>query len=201
MAKEVKRVSKSKESGINKLFFNHPIAKFFGLVIIYIILTNISGYFNENIPIRLILNIIEILIAIYFVIVIIYLIRRSINQLINPENIFRLILSYALFILGIILLFSTLFNIVELTKTGYLTYGTCSDKFNSSMISTDSQISRNFFYFASLTFFTVGYGDICPMGFDKTLAIITAFIGHLVAVVVVALILNNYLRKRENYPK
>ena len=184
--------------GLGKLLFNHPLLKFLILVIFYLVLNNIQAYFSGEYGIRTIISIIGILISIYFIIVIVYIVRRSINKLINPENLFMLILTYALFILGILLLFSTIFSIIEITKMGYLKYGICSDSFNPSMIENDPQISRGFFYFASVSFFSVGYGDICPMGFAKLAAIFTAFIGHLVSVVVVALIVNNYIRKKES---
>ena len=184
--------------GFGKLLFNHPILKFFIFVVIYIILTNIEGFFTKHYLIRTILNLVGIAISIYFIAVIVYLIRSSFNRLINTDNLLNLILTYALFILGIILLFSTIFNMVETAQLGYIKYGTCSSNFTPSMISSDPQISRDFFYFTSMTFFTVGYGDICPMGFERIISMIVAFTGHLVSVVIVALIINNYLRKRES---
>lgn len=184
--------------GIRRLLFDKPIKKFIVLILVYIFLNYVVGYFPQELRVRTIINIIGIIISIYFIVVIIYLIRSWINHLINPDSILKLIAAYALFILGILLLFSTLFNLIETAKLGYLTYGTCSDKFNSSIIASDPQISRTFFYFSAVSFFSVGYGDICPMGLAKLLAIFTAFVGHLVSVILVALILNNYLRKREN---
>jgi len=182
--------------GLGKFLFNSPILKFFILVIVYLILIRIEGYFSEEYPIRTIINLIGIIISVYFVAVIVYLIRRSVKRLINPENIFVLISTYALFILGLILLFSTLFNIVETAKLGYIKYGTCSSDFNPSMIANDPQISRDFFYFSSMTFFTVGYGDICPMGLERIISILVSFTGHLVSVLIVGLIINNYLQRR-----
>jgi len=197
-----KRFEYSKEKirelhGITKVLFERPLLKFFIFVIIYTVLNEIQGFFPEQLKIRTIIGLIGIIISIYFVLVIIYVIRSSIKRLSNPENIFSLIFTYALLILGMLLLFSTIFNIIELTKTGYITYGSCSDKFDSSMIQTDNQISRAFFYFAAVSFFSVGYGDICPMGFAKIAAVSTAFIGHIFSVIVIALVINNYIRKKE----
>ena len=183
--------------GFTKILFNRPILKFIIFVIIQLILIKTASYFPENYNIRGIIDFIGILISVYFILVIFYLVKIWINKLFNPKNIISLILAYALFIIGIILLFSTLYSIAEITKMGYIRYQGCSDKFDPSVIGNDPAISRDFFYFSSITFFTVGYGDICPMGFAKILAILNAFVGHLVAVVVVALIINNYFRKKE----
>ncbi|MBS3078897.1 hypothetical protein J4218_02135 [Candidatus Pacearchaeota archaeon] len=197
-----KRLQYSKERikdlhGFTKILFDKPILKFFIFVVIQFILTNFSSYIPNNFPLRFVIDILGILISIYFIAVIIYVIKNSITRLTNPQNLWSLIVTYALFILGILLLFSTLFSFFELSGLGYIKYGSCSDKFNPSMISADTSISREYFYFTGSTFFLLGYGDICPMGYTKYLAIFTAFIGHLVAVIVVTLVINNYLRKKE----
>ncbi len=94
-----------------------------------------------------------------------------------------------------LLIFSTIYNVVDLTEMGYIKYGTCSDNFSRSMLETDPTISRDFFYFSAMTFFGVGYGDICPMGFAKIISIITSLIGHVISVILVALIINNYVMR------
>lgn len=184
-------------TGFGKILFNRPIFKFFIFLVIQIIISFISEFFSGNILLRAVINIISILISIYFVAILVYLIRRWFQRLLNSENIFILIASYILLILGILLFLSTLFDLAEILGIGYLKYGICSDSFNSSMIKTDPQASKGFFYFTSITFFSVGYGDICPMGIDKTLAVLTAFIGHLISVIIVVLIINNYIKKKE----
>ncbi len=183
--------------GIARLLLNKPILKFIIFTIIQFALVNFSSLFPTNFPIRFVIEILGILISIYFVLIIIYVIKNSINRLANPQNLGSLILTYALFILGILLLFSTIYSLVEISKLGYIKYGSCTDNFNASMIETDKDISRDFFYFSAMTFFTVGYGDICPMGFAKIISIFAALVGHLISVVIVALIINNYLRKKE----
>ena len=94
--------------GFAKLLYNRPILKFLILLIIYFILNNIVNYFPRNFPVRILIDIIGILIFIYFVAVLIYIVRKTLKQLFNPKNILSLIFAYALFILGIILLFSTI---------------------------------------------------------------------------------------------
>ncbi len=184
-------------TGFAKLLYARPILKFIILIIIHVILTSSAKYFPTNFPVRVILEILTILISIYFILVIIFIIRTSYERLLNPKNFITLILTYALFILGILMIFTSIFNFFEIAGLGYIKYGTCSDKFNPSMISTDQTISREYFYFTGSTFFLLGYGDICPMGYAKYLSIFTAFVGHIVAVIIVALIINNYFRKKE----
>lgn len=79
---------------------------------------------------------------------------------------------------------------------GYLTYGTCSDTFIPESAVNASQISHEYFYFSAVTFFTVGYGDICPMGWNKGLALFNAFIGHFISVVVMVIVISYYLKRR-----
>jgi len=184
-------------NGLTKLLFNRPILKFIILLIVYFLLNSVISYFPKNFPIRIFFDLLGILIFIYFVAVVIFIIRRSLHQLFNPRNVISLIFAYALFILGIILLFSTLYNLVELSGTGYIKYGSCNGNFNPSMIASDPGLSREFFYFSAMTYFTVGYGDICPMGFAKTISIFNAFIGNIIAVIIVAIIINNYVRRKK----
>ena len=183
--------------GLAKFLYRRPFLKFIILVIVQFILINFSAYFPTNFPIRILSEVIGILISVYFILVIIYIIRTFYERLLNPKNFITLILTYAMFILGILMIFSTLFSFFELSGLGYMKYGSCTDKFDSSMIQSDSTISREYFYFTGSTFFLLGYGDICPMGYTKYLAIFTAFIGHLVAVIIVTLVINNYLRNKD----
>lgn len=193
--KAIKNVKELSRWG--KIFFDKPILKFFIFIIIQILLVAIEGYFPKSSVFRASVNMINILIFIYFIAVVIFLIKRWYQRLFNPKNLVTLIFTYILFIIAILVLFSTIYNFTELWGYGYLKYGQCSDSFSSSMIQTDPFVSKEFFYFSSITFFTVGYGDICPMGFAKNIAILNAFVGHLVSVVIVVLILNNYIRRRE----
>lgn len=190
---------KSKEqSAISQLLFNHPIVKFIFLALIYSFLNALIQIVGNNYGLRILLITVTIIIAIYFILVIIYFIIRFINHLIKPKNLFALIGAYALFIFGIILILSTVLNIIDLSGQGYIKFGECTGPFNSNMIHSDNLRSDNFFYFSAITFFTVGYGDICPMGLAREFSVIAAFIGHLVSVLLVALIINNYLSTRRS---
>jgi potassium channel LctB len=183
------------------LLFDRPILKFIILALIQIILFNLSGYFPKDFFMRWFTIILTILIAIYFIAVIVHVMRRSLKHLMNPKSLISLIGAYCLFIFVILIIASILYNATELSGLGYIKYGACSSQFNSSMISSDPLISRDFFYFSAVTFFTIGYGDICPMGVARVISILVGFVGHLISVLLVALIINNYLRKREErYP-
>lgn len=185
-----------KESHWKDILFERPLLKFILFLLAQIFISYITGYFNTNFFIRWINVIINLGIVIYFISMIIYVVRRSILNLMSPKSIYILIGSYALVVLALLMLFSTAYNFAELTETGYLKYGNCHNNFNPQMINNDPNTSQDFFYFTAVTFFTVGYGDICPMGISKMISIIAAFTAHLVSVLLVALIINNYIHLR-----
>jgi len=186
-----------KESGVSSFLFEKPLKKFIILIVLQIITFFITSYFPNDAYVRGITFSLNILIIVYLVSVIIHVIRKTLSSLMNPKNVWHLIGAYALLLLVLLLIISTLYNFAEITRTGYLTYGECTSGFNPLMISNDPNISRDFFYFSTMTFFTVGYGDICPMGTAKLVSIIGSFIGHVVSVVLIALILNNYMQTRK----
>ncbi len=194
-----KEIVKKKDFHVRMLhlLFDRPILKFVILAAVQIVLISLSGYIPYNFFIRWITIILTILIAIYFIAVIVHLIRSSLKHLMNPKSFISLIGAYCLFIFVILVISSILYNATELSGLGYIKYGTCTPNFSPSMISSDPLISRDFFYFSAMTYFTVGYGDICPMGFARIISIIIGFISHVVSVLFVAFILNNYIRKRE----
>jgi len=205
--KEIKEDKKKKGFHVKLIDFllKRPILKFVILLIIQFVVLRIPELFPRSFPLRLITMIFGIILAVYFIITITHIVRTSIKHLMEPKSLFHLIGAYILLILVIISVSSILYNFVDLTHLGYIQYGNCNGNFNPSIINnspqqeatSNSTISKDFFYFSAITFFTVGYGDICPMGFAKIISVIIAFMGNIVSVILVAFIINNYLQKRK----
>jgi potassium channel LctB len=125
-------------------------------------------------------------------------IRRGMKYLFNHEGVLlRLIWGYLIIIFVIILLFSQLYAVSSAFDLGYITRGTCHDNFNQDMMKADPLVSNNYFYFSSVTFFTVGYGDICPMGASKFIAIINSLIGHIFTTIVLVIALSSFLEYKK----
>jgi hypothetical protein len=62
---------------------------------------------------------------------------------------------------------------------------------------TDRLFSPNFFqafYFSVVTFTTLGYGDIVPIGFSKLVAIVEAFCGLFIVPLFIVGLSRKYLR-------
>jgi hypothetical protein len=182
---------------VHNMLFEKPVLKFVILLLLIFAMNFVVKIFPRSAEwAGYLFIILVVLVMIYFVVLIISLVRNSFKKLLSAQNMFVLITSYFFFILGLILLLSLAFNAVELTGHGYLTYGQCSDAFQKNMISEDPMISHDYIYFSAVTFFTVGYGDVCPMGWNKILSLVTAFIGHFVSVVIMFMVLNFYLQRK-----
>ncbi len=185
---------KYSESKLKHLLFSHPVLKFIFFILVNYVLSLVSKYYPENFLLRGLTTTVNIVIAVYFVLAIIYIVHRRWEHLMNPKNVPSLVGAYVFFVVVIILIFSTIFAVVELTGQGYLKYGGCADTFDPTVMYQDPAASHDFFYFSAITFFTVGYGDICPMGIMKLAAIVDALAGHVISVIVVALIINNFIQ-------
>jgi len=138
------------------LLFDKALIKVIVLILLEIILANLWNYLPKTSFIQTILIIANSIIIIYLFVILIYISKQSFTYLMNPKNLKALLIAYVLFVFTILFLFSTLYQLVEITKMGYLKYGECTNNFDSSMVSLDSTISHEFFYFSAITFFTVG---------------------------------------------
>jgi len=188
-----------------ELLFERPIQKLVILLVVSGVFLLLSNFFEEllsqNPFLNIVLVVLNIAFAVYFILLIVrvifvYLINRQLERLLQARSIFSLLFSYAVFVFGILLVISLFFMQVTQFNLGYLTYGQCSDNFSSSLIKSDKQISRDYFYFSAVTFFTIGYGDICPMGLTKLVSILTAFIGNIVTVVLMGIVITLYLNRQ-----
>ena len=192
-------------SGLRRALFDRPVFKLFMVLLFIVIASALAQY----ISIRLVRFLVAplVVIAVVYAIVLaghilsLYLIRKPLGRLLSAKDIVSLLGSYVMFVIGILLVISTLFGAVEDLHLGYLTHGPTSDKFSSDVIdSKDPNISHDYLYFSAITFFSVGYGDICPMGLCKTLAMLTAFAGNVVTVVLMGIVVSLYLNRRNKTP-
>lgn len=197
---EISKDNLSKLSKLERFLYYKPIIKV-PLVLLGVFLLRLFFYFNfseDSLILSDLSFIVMFLLSLYLIFFVVYLIKHSFQKLLTATSFISLFFSYMLFIVSVLLLFTSAYDLMEKTDNGYLKYGECSDLFNPTMIQKDPQLSHNYFYFSSVTLFTVGYGDICPMGWDKYLALINAFIGNFINVVIMVIVISNYLKRREN---
>ena len=190
-------------SGLRRALFDRPILKLFLVLLFIVIAYELVQLLSIRVLTLLALPFIMVAVAYAVIltghIVNVYLIRKAFARLLSSKDIASLLLSYVMFIVVILLVISTLFGVVEGLKLGYLTHGPTSDAFNSDVIdSEDPDISHDYLYFSAITFFTVGYGDVCPMGLCKPLAMMTAFAGNVVNVVLMGIVVSLYLNRRNS---
>jgi len=194
-----------KPSRLRRVLFDRPILKLFLVLLFIVIASTLAQYISISLLRFLVALVASIAVAYAIVltgyIVNFYLIRKPLSRLLSARDIVSLLFSYVMLIVGILLVISVLFMVVEELHLGYLTHGPTTDEFNGDVIdSEDPNLSHDYLYFSAVTFFTVGYGDVCPMGLCKTLAIVTAFAGNIVTVVLMAIAVSVYLNRRTKLP-
>ena len=197
-------------SRVWRMLFDRPVMKLVILIFIIGVFFRFDQVYSKTIDsiptLSFFLFLLVIMISIYSVILIIriileHLIRKPLSKLFRANNLLSLLASYGIFIFGIVFLISIAFMEIQHLNLGYVTYGKCSDKFTGDMIKSDPNMSRGYLYFTAVTFFTIGYGDICPMGAAKLLSVITAFIGNIVTVVLMGIVITLYMKRRERNSK
>jgi len=191
-------------SRLRRALFDRPILKLFLTFLFMVIVSTLARY--TSMPLLRFLVALVISTAVVYAIVLtghivsLYLIRKPLNRLFSARDLFSLLLSYVMFIVGILLVISVIFMVVEDLHLGYLTYDP-TERLSSDMIDNkDPNLSQDYLYFSAITFFSVGYGDVCPMGFCRTMAMATAFAGNVVTVVLMAIVVSLYLNRRTKTP-
>ena len=98
-----------------------------------------------------------------------------------------LILADVLGAAGIVLFCATLYMFTDITGTGALSYGHCGTSLAETLQHPVVQTPGDTVYFSAITFFTVGYGEICPMGLAKSVAVLNALAGQLFTAVILGI--------------
>jgi hypothetical protein len=148
-----------------------------------------------------------LLLTIYIIIFVVKRIHTNITKLLHHELKFNQILTaYITSVMFIIILFSMMYWGVTVAGKGYLKYGSCIDTTDVTrdMIANDPlRVDEvwHYPYFSAMTFFTVGYGDICPMGMSKTVAILDALAGNAFTVLILAMAITNYSTNKNDEEK
>jgi len=191
----------SKEtSRLRQALFGRPVLKLF-LVLLFVVIAFALAQ-SISIPLLRFPAMVVTIIAMAYTIVLggyiltHYLIRGPLERLFTAKDLTSLLLSYVMFIVIILLVISVLFSVVQDLKLGYLTYDP-TQRLSRDMIDNENpNVSQDYLYFTAVTFFSVGYGDVCPMGLCKLLAMLTAFAGNVVTVVLMAIVVSAYLNRR-----
>lgn len=189
---------------VNKLshWLKVNVYVFVSLVFVLILLRIIYKIIPESDNLRFLSGLLFGIIGIFFtgfaIIFPFIIMRKGFKYLFNAKNLINLILGYLIVTVVIIYLFGQIYSITSDYNVGYLTRGNCYDNFDKTMKAQDSLVSKNYFYFSAVTFFTVGYGDICPMGIHKEISIVNALIGHIFTTIILVIAISSFLEaKRE----
>ncbi len=193
-----------------KLFFKKiwdwALNHFFKTFIILLIINILFLISSKNVP-WIITGLSFVLLLAYVLFFIITRIKHQLYKLLHHELEFKEILAgYFTSVIFIILLFGILYSGMSLFGIGYLKYGACIDNSDVTnlIINQDPLTVQTFahqVYFSAITFFSVGYGDICPMGLTKLIAVLNAVIGNAFTVIVLSIAITNYSTNKLNDEK
>ena len=179
-------------------FLDWIIKDFFLKLVILVFLVIAASFAAKQIPVLVVVT--GLVPTIYIVLASIGLIKKSIHLLLHDNKTYlMLFFGYIGGIFSIILLFSLLYGILTSLGLGYLTYSPCHDTFTTGQDSGDPNAVHSiigYVYFSAITFFTVGYGDVCAMGSHRVMAVFNAFAGHFYTSVIIVLALSTGLGKK-----
>lgn len=95
--------------------------------------------------------------------------QRNMRHLFSIENFLLLILTYVILLLG----FGFIYTMIEASGTSIIIEA--GNKVEPPFI----HIMGTGIYFSAVTLFSLGYGDVVPIGVGRWLAILEALIGYL----------------------
>lgn len=176
------------------------------IMLILVVFLLILTFFINSIP-TLRLPILIFITIIFLVAIPNFIVKKGLKSIYNlignkKLTIGEIIWDYCLAALSAILFFAILYGITEYLEWGYLQYGGCDGSFHFDTSSNDYSDQRdpsaivspfNRVYFSATTFFTVGYGDICPMGYSKLISVLNALVGSLINILVISIAVGQYL--------
>jgi hypothetical protein len=176
--------------------------------ITFIILFIINMFFltSRNIPI--VIGLIAFLLLIVYVILFLMMrIQINIRKLLHHElKLGGILTVYITSVIFIVLLFSIAYWSMTFFGVGYLKYGSCVDNVDLTRDIIFNDTSRvinpmHYPYFSAITFFTVGYGDICPMGASKMVSTLNVLIGNAFTILILGIAITNYAFNKSNEKK
>ncbi|OPJ56751.1 ion channel [Alkalithermobacter paradoxus] len=114
---------------------------------------------------------------------------QRVERIFYQGNIFLILFLYLAVVVVTIYGFGKVYEYITLYEEGQALHYTNSIIPNNDK--TEVYGTRESVYFSSLTFYTVGYGDIIPVGYHLKLIVqLEVFIGNLLNVVLIGLLLN-----------
>lgn len=180
-----------------KMLFSHLrrhfMIYFTGSVILLVVLQVVDEYFDG--AFSWIIRPLTLLIIVMVIWFFLRAFRNAISTLVEPiekRELRRLLSNYSIAVIGIIVIFAMLYSWADAVGIGHLNYGSCVPGVSAPTVST--YMDR--FFFSGQTFFTVGYGNVCPAGLAKIINLLNAWAGHFFTAVIVAVGLSELLQGR-----